>query len=109
MRRALLACAAAALLAAPVAAAQPTLRLVVQKPLTIRGAGFERSELVRVVVVRDGVPAARRTLRAGTNGTFTLTVDVELTRCGALAVRARGDQGSVAALKRLPAPACLPE
>jgi hypothetical protein len=61
-----LACASAA----SGAAATPALRVVSVAPLTVRGAGFEARERVRVTLTTRG-GAWRRTLSAGARGGFT--------------------------------------
>jgi hypothetical protein len=104
------------LLAAPLAASasgsseragrSPSIRLVSQQPLVVRGRHFRSSERVRVVVLASS-RRVRRVTATGT-GTFTATFrKVRFVRCTGLDVRAIGSKGSIAVLK-LPQPACAP-
>jgi hypothetical protein len=84
-----------------------TLRIVDRDPLALRGEGFNRRERVRVTL---SAPVAEQKLtRATARGTFRVTfLEVSTTRCDMVRAVAVGGQGSRAALKILPAPACMP-
>jgi hypothetical protein len=87
-------------------APRPTLRLLERQPLVVRGQHFKAGEHVTVALVSR----EERSLPVTANGDGSFTIsfgDVEITRCEAFAVSARGSRGSRAALK-LPQPLCLP-
>ena len=88
---------------------QPSLRLVDESPLTVQGARFGSSELVRLTVKEDAVVLAQRRLRSGPRGGFVARFRaVELHRCsGGVTVTARAASGRMAVAK-LPQPACPP-
>jgi hypothetical protein len=92
----------------PLAAQPPTLRIVKVRPFTVHGDHFRGHEVVRVVVT--GRRTAGRTVRATAAGAFAARF-VEIAfdgRCtGVLSVRATGDRGSRATVRRVP-PQCPP-
>ena len=83
----------------------PLLTVSSTRPLQVRGTHFVSGERVRVVV---SLPArASRTVVATASGMFTVRFRrIYLGRCEAIAVRARGNQGSSASLRI--APMCVP-
>jgi hypothetical protein len=87
----------------------PRLALRSLDPTTVHGTSFARRE--RVTVTVRGLPGGKqvRHRRASTRGSFTVTFpNAGAARCGGLTVRAKGNAGSRAMLKRLPLPACSP-
>lgn len=107
----LVACAAAAVSGSPAsaAAAPPSLHLVRTNPLIVRGRAFRDLERVRVSLVSESI-RIRRTVTASRSGTFTLSFGtVTFGPCIGFRIRAAGSGGSVAILKRLPLPGCMPE
>lgn len=102
--RALLAAAAAATALTVGAEAQPTarptLRAIDESPFTVRGTGFVPGERVTVVVAaRD---TWRRIVTAGQLGGFTAVFRAaSIDSCQPFYVRATGDRGSRAVLRRI--------
>jgi hypothetical protein len=84
------------------AALKPTLQIVRETPLTIRGRAFRARERVRV-------SAAGRSshVRATRHGTFVVAL-TGVDRCNIVRIVAVGAAGSRAVLKILPAPQCPP-
>ena len=81
-------------------AARPSLRLVEDAPLVVRGASFEPQETVLVRVSWRGTPPRSKRVTAGQGGGFTARFRVMgLPACSAMLVTATGTQGSRAALK----------
>jgi hypothetical protein len=105
--------ALAAFLAAGAAASagstgKASLRLASYQPLTVHGQRFVARERVRLEVF--GVARVTRRVVASRTGAFAVRfADVRVTRCDLVRVVATGGSGSRAALKFLPAPACLAE
>jgi hypothetical protein len=85
------------------------LRITRMDPVTVRGTGFRPSEPV-LIRVRATMTSARRSVTAGAQGAFTVTVSgIQVGHCGRLAVTAIGARGSRASIvRRLPLPACNP-
>jgi hypothetical protein len=87
---------AAAAAGATERAAAPRLGVADERPLTIRGAGFEATERVLVRVAAGRVWTRRVVARAA--GTFTARFAETLADCQRFTVRAVGDLGSQARL-----------
>lgn len=84
-----------------------SLRLQDRSPITVTGAGFDRGERVRVTLTMD--TTTRKTALAGRRGTFRVVfAGTTASRCDMVRVVAVGGNGSRAAVKILPAPACMP-
>lgn len=83
-------------------ALKPSLQIVRETPLTIRGRGFRARERVRL-------SAAGRNwrLRATPRGTFVVVLE-SVDRCDIVRIVAVGAAGSRAVLKIFPAPHCPP-
>jgi hypothetical protein len=64
---------ALATVSAPAATEKPTLLVVDSTPLTVRGAYFGARELVVVTVKREDRLLARRSVRTGATGRFSVT------------------------------------
>jgi hypothetical protein len=109
-----LALAAAVVVAATVGVAagdagdrKASIAVAAQAPLSIRGAGFEGRERVRVTV--RARTTATRVVRASTTGAWRASfAGIVADRCSTVRIAARGGSGSTATLKLLPAPACPP-
>jgi hypothetical protein len=100
---------AGALAGAAGAQIKPTLRLLANSPLTVRGNGFHAKEKVRVTVNVGSVKQVR-VVRATAAGVFTVELSnmAPYDRCNdPLLVRAAGTIGDTAVLK-LPQRACPP-
>jgi hypothetical protein len=102
---ALLACSAAALLAATPGTARhdakqrPVLRVTSSEPVTVTGLRFVARERVRVSLHADSQVHSRR-VRATRRGSFTVTFSAAtVDRCLGFIVNAVGDRGSRAGLK----------
>ncbi len=67
-------------------------------PLTIRGAGFEPGERVRLLATGDGVETRR--VAVSPAGSFTAKFGLKGGRCTALVVQAFGNKGSRASIDR---------
>jgi len=67
-------------------------------PLTIRGAGFEPGERVRLLATGGGVETRR--VAATAAGSFTAKFGLKGGRCTALVVQAFGNKGSRATIDR---------
>jgi hypothetical protein len=87
--------------------ARPRLSLLQRSPLKVRGAGFHRTERVRVVArVNGGAPVTRR-VNARRTGRFVVSfADQASPGCGVLLVKATGSRGSRASLA-LRSPECM--
>ena len=113
MRRASLALALAALVAAvsapaPAApgAGPPVVRVAADDPLAIRGLRFHARERVKVSAVVFGRGRAVRTVTATTTGTFLVEFErLEVGECDAYVIRAVGSRGSSARFRQ-PLPPC---
>jgi hypothetical protein len=96
--RSTLVCLAAlvAVSAAGAASSEPRLSLAQYQPLTLRGHGFEPSELVRVSAKLNARAPVKTRVRAGAGGGFTAPLGtLRLGRCGnELTVSAVGGRGS---------------
>jgi hypothetical protein len=109
--------AAVAALVSPAAQSQatdPSLRLVAESPVTLRGAGFRVSERVTLLVVA-GTKTTRH-LTAGRRGGFVVRLPgVSANACEGFSAVAIGSRGSRASYKRVsgqcppPAPPAPPE
>jgi hypothetical protein len=111
MRRLAGICAATAVAATLVAGAQaatpPTLRLVTERPLIVRGIAFRPNERVSLTALTLLGPE-KIVVRASRTGTFRAPFGLVAQPCGkALAVRALGGAGSRAVLRMLGTP-CIP-
>ena len=86
-------------------AVSPALRVTSERPLSVRGTGFDAREPVRVTV-RAGQRTWARDTRAGTRGGFTVVFRVKIDFCSApVRIAAVGrSTGSVRA--RVPIRAC---
>jgi hypothetical protein len=85
------------------------LRIVALSPLTVGGIGFRPRERTRLTA---NVGARSETVRvvATRLGTFRVTLDqVTPTRCDLIRIVAVRRGATIVSLKRLPAPACLPD
>jgi hypothetical protein len=100
-------------IAAPLASAagvisKPTLRIVDQTPLTVRGMHFAANEGVSVsAVVRNSeaprISRQKKTTRSGPAGGFTARLTtVELGACPVILVTATGASGDTASAKLIP-------
>jgi hypothetical protein len=112
--RLLIALTVLAVLVAGVAVAQPgasrpkpRLSLLQRSPLKVRGAGFHRTERVRVTArVNGGAPITRR-VSARRTGRFVVTfADQASPGCGLLLVKATGSRGSRASMA-VRSPECM--
>jgi hypothetical protein len=118
-RSSLVVAAIAALLTAAVAAADaraparqaggpaPRLTLAALDPPAVHGAHFRARE--RVTVRLQGLPGGTRTRhrRASAGGAFSVEfTKAAVGRCGGFTVRARGDAGSRAMVRRMQLPGC---
>jgi hypothetical protein len=110
MRRGFLIVLVAGALAGTAAAqTKPTLRLLAQSPLTVRGVGFHAKEKVRVTVAVSSVKRVR-VVRTTAAGAFTVEISnvTPYDPCNdTLRVNAAGAIGDTAVLK-LPQRACPP-
>ena len=110
MRRGfLIVCVAGALAGTAGAQVKPSLRLVANSPLTVRGAGFHAKEKVRVTVAVSSVKQVR-VVRTTAAGSFTVEISstAPYDPCNdTLVVNAAGAIGDQAILK-LPQRACPP-
>jgi hypothetical protein len=89
---------------------RPRLRLADADPPTVHATGFARAERVRLTL--SGIPGGTRVRhrRASGSGTFSVTFrHAKAGHCSGFTVRARGDAGSRAMLRRMQLPACSPE
>ena len=85
-----------------------SLRLASVKPLVVKGSDFKGRERVVVTLTVQRHRVVRR-VTATPAGSFTAGFGVvQLGRCPSFTVRAAGLEGSVAILRRLPLPACIP-
>lgn len=101
--------AALALAGVATASGQPTLRLVVRAPATIRGTGFAPHERVRLTLA--AAFPTRLLVRTGGTGSFLARFEgVGLDRCSSYRVVAVGSRGERVVLKAQPlcAPAGSP-
>ena len=67
-------------------------------PPTLKGTGFKPGENV-TVQVRDNAAPAKKRVRAGSNGSFTIRLAAQADRCNGMTVTAVGDQGSRASFQ----------
>jgi hypothetical protein len=100
---------AAAVTAAPAAARldNATLTLVGRDPVVVRGVNFRPLERVTVTATAQGRTIDRH-VRAGRLGAFTVGLELVVSRCNGVGIRAVRPSGAVISLK-LPLPACMPE
>jgi hypothetical protein len=90
-------------------AATAKLRLLATNPVTVAGAGFHSRERVRVTASASDRTQVVRVV-ATRIGSFTADLDdLSANRCDLIRVVAVGNAGTRVVLKRLPAPACMPE
>jgi hypothetical protein len=90
-------------------AAAPRLALKSLGPPTVRGTSFAGYE--RVTLTLRGLPGGDRVRhrRASADGSFTVAfAKAKAGHCDGFTVRANGDAGSRATLKRMQLPACSP-
>ena len=87
--------------------AQPSMKLVRAKPLTLRGTGFAAGEKVRVVL-RVSVTTTKRVTATGRGAFVVAFHGAAYNRCSGLTAFAVGSRGSRARLVR-PAPVCPPK
>ena len=101
-------CAAVAVLAAAPAVARPRLKIVAAHPLTVRGAGFARHEVVRVRLLARNVEMVRR-VRATRGGRFFVRfAGAAPDRCSGYSIVATGASGSFVTLRWPVLPGCPP-
>lgn len=89
------------------AAATPRLTLTALKPPTVDGSSFANGEYVTITL--RGLPGGTRVRhrRTGPAGTFRVVFrKAKAGRCDGFTVRATGDAGSRATLRRIQLPAC---
>jgi hypothetical protein len=87
---------------------RPDLRLAKRASLELAGSHFRSHERVRVTVTVSGARSAQ-TVRASGTGSFVARFATGASRCSTVRAVAVGNTGSRALLKRLPAPACMPQ
>lgn len=87
-------------------AGQPRLGLADERPLTVRGAGFEATERVVVRLAAGRVWTHRVVARPA--GTFTVRFGVTLADCQRFTLRAVGELGSQARLFSGVRTSCVP-
>ena len=68
---------------APAATQKPTLLVVDPSPLTVRGASFGAREVIVVTVKRENRLLARRSVRTGATGRFTVIFSDNVNGTGA--------------------------
>ena len=91
------------------AATTPTLRVVAQQPLTVRGDGFRGGERVRVTALTALGLQKRTVVRATSRGRFRVAFRLPAQPCGGgFAVRAIGSLGSRATLMVTGGRVCVP-
>jgi hypothetical protein len=84
-----------------------SLKLADRDPLTVRGERFAPRERVRITLTAP--ESARKTVRAGMNGSFRVVVlNESVGRCEMVRAVATGTEGNRVILKILPSPACAP-
>jgi hypothetical protein len=99
---------AAAALGAGTAAAAARLEVVAHAPLTVRGSGFARHEVVRVRLRMPNAQMVRR-VRATRRGRFSARFPgAAPDRCAGYSIVATGASGSSAALRRPARRGCPP-
>jgi len=87
---------------ATAATPKPTLRLVDDTaPAVLRGSGFRQHEHVRVTVVSGTERSVRKVVASGL-GRFAVRVPADANACAGFSVRAVGNMGTKATLKRAP-------
>ena len=79
--------------------ARPLLQLKAIAPLEIAGQGFGSGEVVRLVVVTEGLQRTRTAI-ASAKGALRMRFELRVERCAELTVRAAGSLGSRAVLRR---------
>jgi hypothetical protein len=85
--------------AAGTAVAKPRLAIVTQTPVTVRGAGFQRHESVRLRLLAPGLQMVRR-LRATRAGRFSVSfAGAAPDRCAGYSIVATGASGSLVTLR----------
>ena len=106
---------ALATVSAPAATQKPTLLVVDSTPLTVRGAYFGAREAVVVTVKREDRLLARRSVRTGAAGRFSVifietSVDTGAHRCsfGDMTIVARSESGVAVAKAPVPKTLCPP-
>jgi hypothetical protein len=100
---------------APAATQKPTLRVVDTSPLTVQGASFGARDLVVVTVKREDRVLARRSVRAGATGRFSVTLSDTVNgtgrdRCSfeSTTIVARSASGTAVAKAPVPKTLCPP-
>jgi hypothetical protein len=89
------------------AAATPRLALTALSPPAVKGSAFAARE--RVTITLKGLPGGTRVRhrRAGDAGTFTVVfANAKAGHCDGFTIRARGDAGSRAMVRRMQLPGC---
>jgi hypothetical protein len=94
-------CSAAALAQAAAATPRATLRLVDDVPATLRGAGFQPREHVRIVIVAGTTRTVKKVV-ATARGRFVVHVRADANDCAGFSATAVGNKGTRATLKRAP-------
>ena len=88
----------------PAGTGKPQLRVVTLRPLAVAGTGFRDGETVRVSA-RTDAGTGTRTDEAGTAGRIDVRFPkLKLRRCPTYVISARGDEGSLAAVRSVPRP-----
>jgi hypothetical protein len=82
-------------------AARASLRLISDSPTTLRGAGFQSREHVRLVVVGDH-RAGKNLVATAAGGFVARMPGVDANACRGFSATAVGDQGTRAWFKRAP-------
>jgi hypothetical protein len=93
---------------ATAAAPRASLRLLDDtSPATLRGAGFQPREHVRVVVVSGSTRSVKKVV-ATAAGRFTVRVQGDLNACVGFSATAVGSKGTRASFKRAPGQCAAP-
>lgn len=91
--------------AASATAAAPALRITSERPLSVRGTGFDAREPVRVTV-RAGQRTWARDTRAGARGGFTVVFRVRIDFCSELVRIVAVGRSSGTVRARIPIRSC---
>jgi hypothetical protein len=104
MRRILTTTAVLAALAPGLAGAQagPALQVLGTAPMTVRGTAFRPGEHVTLTLIIRRVARVRSTTSSASGRFVVVFTRVRIAQCSVYVVRARGDEGSRAALRFLP-------
>jgi hypothetical protein len=102
-------CASVALGQALAAMPRATLRLVNDiSPTTLHGSGFQPREHVRIVVLAGSARSVRRTVATPLGRFAVKLAPIDVNACAGLSIRAVGNKGTRATLKRPPGQCALP-